>query len=460
MGEKTSFGKRVPQALCVLCAVACLALSGCGSGEDALVLRQGDLTQPRPSGEEEPATGSDADKAGISGQGSGADKAGISGQGLDADKDGVPGQGSDAEGDGLPGQDAEGEEASRTDAAGEGNLGDGEPRITLDASGGEGGNAPPLEITISAAGDVTLGNYKDQAPGGTFREKYDQVEDKGYFFENVKSFFEEDDFTIVNLEGPLTLSEDYQPGKTYNMRGDPEYVNLLTLGSIEAVSMGNNHRLDYKEAGSRDTVEALEGAGIVYAYDSNIGIYETQGIRIGFISVNEVSGGAGVEKYLKEGIAGLKEEGVELILACCHWGTERDNYPEDYQKQLGRKCIDWGADLVLGHHPHVLQGIDQYQGKYIVYSLGNFCFGGNRNPSDKDTMIFQQTFSFAEDGTALPGEAKVIPCSVSSVSSRNDYRPTPLEGEDYNRVLERIRQYSEAFSVQVDESGVLSCAEG
>lgn len=321
-------------------------------------------------------------------------------------------------------------------------------------------NSGRIEITISAAGDVTLGNHKEQGYEYSFRQTYDQAEEKSYFFENVVDVFSQDDMTIVNLEGPLTLYDQAREGQIYSIKGDPEYVKLLTLGNIEAVSMGNNHRLDYGEEGSKDTVEALEQEGIVYAYDSNIGIYETetQGIRIGFVSVNEVSRGAEVEKDLQAGIAQLKEEGVDLIFACCHWGIERDYYPEKYQTSLGRKCIDWGADLVIGHHPHVLQGIDCYQGKYIIYSLGNFCFGANRNPSDKDTMIFQQTFVF-ENGEKQQGEAKVIPCSISSVTSRNDFKPTIAEGEEAKRIIERIKEYSKDYNVIIGEDGNITAKQ-
>ena len=328
-------------------------------------------------------------------------------------------------------------------------------------------------ITISAAGDVTLGNHQEQDYSASFRQAYDQAEDEGYFFENVRDIFAADDMTIVNLEGPLTTSEQMREGQTYCIKGDPAYAHLLTLGSIEAVSFANNHRLDYGEQGSRDTVVALEQEGIIYAYDKNVGIYEIpdsaaahggeRNLKIGIISVNEVEWGAQAEKLIQNNIETLREQDVDLILACCHWGIEKDNYPENYQQVLGRKCIDWGADLVLGHHPHVLQGIDQYHGKYIVYSLANFCFGANRNPADKDTMIFQQTFSFRkgeDDGflEAEPGEARVIPCSVSSVSTRNDFRPTPLSGEEGERVIGRINEYSREFGVTVDKDGVVSYA--
>ncbi len=313
-----------------------------------------------------------------------------------------------------------------------------------------------VSITISAAGDVSLGNYHLQDYAYSFRQTYDQTEDKGYFFENVYDIFVQDDFTIVNLEGVLTLSESLKEDRTYNIKGDPEYVDILTLGSVEAVSFANNHRWDYGEEGVRDTVAALQGAGIQYAYEGISGIYETKGIQIGFVSVNESSQGRAVEQILQTEITALKEEGADLILACCHWGTEQENYPEDYQRELGKKCIDWGADLVIGHHPHVLQGVEEYQGKYIVYSLANFCFGANRNPSDKDTMIFQQTFTFVDGQKQDTRDIKVIPCSISSVSTRNDYRPTPAEGEDAIRIINRINEYSTEFGVHLTEDGILS----
>lgn len=313
-----------------------------------------------------------------------------------------------------------------------------------------------VSITISAAGDTTLGNYFEQDYSYSFRQMYDQQEDKGYFLQNVYDIFSADDMTIVNLEGMLTTSENLQPDRTYNIKGDPEYAQILTLGSVEAVSMENNHRLDYGEEATYDTVAALENEGITYAYANTVGIYETQGVRIGFVSVNEASWGASVEKTLENGISKLKEEKVDLILACCHWGTEREFYPEEYQRELGHKCIDWGADLVLGHHPHVLQGIEEYQGKYIVHSLANFCFGANRNPADKDTMIFQQTFTFVEGEKQEDTEIRVIPCLVSSIKTRNDYCPTPAEGEDATRIIERINEYSKEFGVAFTEEGYLS----
>ena len=307
-------------------------------------------------------------------------------------------------------------------------------------------------ITISMAGDVTLGNNQKQGYAGTFNEKYD-LKGKDYFFKNVKSVFEEDDMTIVNFEGVLTNSNGLVK-KEWNMKGKPKYSKILTAGSIEAVSLGNNHRMDYGKQGEADTLKALKKDNITYAYDNNVGIYKVKGIRIGYVSVNQVYDGKKVESYLQKGIRKLKEKKVDLILACCHWGIERVYYPNQTQTNLAHKCIDWGADLVIGCHPHVLQGVEKYKGAYIVYSLGNFCFGGNRNPADKETMIAQITFTF-EDGERLDSsKLQIIPCTLSSVSYVNDFQPTIATGSKKKKILSHINQYSKKYGIQFNKDGI------
>ena len=322
-----------------------------------------------------------------------------------------------------------------------------------------------ISIKISATGDVTLGNYDGQGFDGSFNETFENNnKDYSYFFQNVRSIFEQDDFTIVNLEGVLTTSEDKAPGRSFNIKGDPSYKQILIDGDVEAVAMDNNHRRDWGQQGITDTVNTLESINMPYAYEDNLGYYEVSGIKIGWVSVNPASFGAEVEHFAIDGIKKLQGEGVDLILACCHWGIEREHYPTGYQKELARKCIDAGADLVIGHHPHVLQGIEEYNGKLILYSLGNFCFGANKNPADKDTMIFQQTFHF-EKTTMSNGdvtveqleetEANIIPCMISSTSSRNDYCPTPQTGDKGQSIIDRVNTYSKDFGVQADENGEL-----
>ncbi len=310
-----------------------------------------------------------------------------------------------------------------------------------------------VTVTISAAGDVTLGNLYGMTYEWSFDEMY-ALQSPEYFFENVKPIFEADDMTIVNFEGVLTLTDE-RVEKKYNMKGDPEYVHILTAGDIETVSLANNHRLDYGQQGFEDTLEALESEKIAYAYDSVVGYYETKGITVGFLSFNEVYDGTAVEQFIKDGMAQLKEAEVDLILACCHWGKELKNYPQEYQTTLAEMCIDLGADLVIGHHPHVLQGVSVYNGKYIIYSLGNFCFGGNKNPKDKDTMIVQQTFTFVNGEKQEDDNIKIIPARISSVNNRNDYRPTPAQGDEALRIIEKVNEFSKDFGVQFDGNGYL-----
>lgn len=312
----------------------------------------------------------------------------------------------------------------------------------------------PVTITVSAAGDVTLGNLHLHGYDRTFRQTYDQ-QGASYFLANVKPVFEADDMTIVNFEGVLTFCDE-RVEKTYNMKGDPEYIFILNEGSVEAVSFGNNHRFDYGQQGSDDTVAAFEEAGLAWAYDTYLGYYEVKGLTVGFVSVNEHYDGRAVEAFLEDGIRQLRENGADLVIACCHWGEEKHYEINAYQAELGRKCIDWGADLVLGHHPHVLQGIDVYKGKYIVYSLGNFCFGGHLNPQDKDTMIFQQTFTFVRGEKQEDSNIRVIPCSISSVKNRNNFQPTPAEGEEAERIIDKINACSKDFGIRFDYDGYLT----
>lgn len=318
--------------------------------------------------------------------------------------------------------------------------------------------AEPVSVTgivITAAGDCSLGNYEGQDYSYSFNQTFDK-NGAAYFLENVQEYFANDDYTVVNLEGTLTTALEPAPERTYNIKGDPSYVDILTLGSVESVSMANNHRWDFGAQGSKDTVDAVKAADIRYAYNEFVSVYETKGITIGHISINELNGYDQAMKFAKRGFEELKEAGADLILCSVHWGIEREFYPTDSQMSMGRELIDLGADLVIGHHPHVIQGIEMYQGKAIIYSLANFSFGANRNPVDKDTFIFRQEFVFVDGEKTQEAPITIIPCTVSSMKERNDYRPTPAEGEDKERIIQRLNEYSKDFGVTISEEGVLS----
>lgn len=289
--------------------------------------------------------------------------------------------------------------------------------------------------TLSFVGDCTL--------GGTSATSYAAVgfpltigEDYRYPFENVRSYFEADDFTFANLEGTLTTKGSPQ-NQYYSFRGSPEYVKILTENSVEAVTLANNHIRDYGQQGYADTIQTLEEAGVSYA-EPNAGTIVTlpDGTTIGIYATVFATRQEGVTA----GIQALREQGAEIVIYAAHWGGEYHYTPASTQKDMAHAAIDAGANIVYGSHPHVLQPIEEYAGGVIFYSMGNFCFGGNSSPRDYDTAVIQQEVIVSEEGGVELGECTVIPCSISSMERRNNYQPTPYEpdSEGYRRVLRKL----------------------
>lgn len=314
-----------------------------------------------------------------------------------------------------------------------------------------------VQITISATGDVTLSSDIKQPKEVNFFSVYDKVKDNAYFFKNVKSIFEKDDMTIVNFEGTLS-NRGSRVDKQWAFRGKPSYIDILKEGSVEAVAFANNHVKDYGEVSYTDTIETFKKADITYSSYSTVGVYEVKGIKIGMISIQEC--GVAKKTYedtLRKAIKAVKKKKPDLLIVSFHWGIEYTFKPNKAQIDLSRIAIDeGGADLVLGHHPHVLQPIEKYKDAYIVYSLGNFCFGGNTNPRDKDTMIYQQTFTFRNDKLVPDDNIRIIPCSVSSVTSKNNYQPTPSKGSEKERIIKRMNDYCKPYGISFDKDGKLT----
>lgn len=296
-------------------------------------------------------------------------------------------------------------------------------------------------ITISAAGDITLGRDANSSYTNSFDYEFNLHDgDFSYFMQNVKSIFENDDLTIANLEAPFTTAA-IKAEKQFRFKANPEYTDILKLGSIEAVNLANNHMFDYLEQGYKDTLLNLLNSGIgSFGFERQY-LKEVKGIKIGMLGYTGWDNSKQKKAEIKRAVDSLREKGAKLVIVSFHWGDESKYLPNAIQKDLGHYCIDIGADLVLGHHPHVIQGVEKYKGKNIVYSLGNFSFGGNKNPRDKDAYIYQHSFRFLNDKLDAE-EGQVIPVSVSSVSAHNNYQPTPLEGTDADRVMEKIRKYS------------------
>ena len=306
----------------------------------------------------------------------------------------------------------------------------------------------PVSLTISVVGDCTLGTDEEFDYDTSLNAYYDN-NGADYFFANVRDIFKADDLTIANFEGTLTDSEERED-KQFAFKAPASYADILTSGSIEAVNTANNHSHDYGEQSFEDTLKALDADNIIHFGYDETAVTEVKGVKIGLIGIYELNDHLGREEQLKNNIQQVKEAGAELVIVIFHWGNEKEEVPDENQKTLGHMAIDLGADLVCGHHPHVLQGIEEYKGKNIVYSLGNFCFGGNAYPSDMDTMIFQQTFTVDQTGVKNDNVTNIIPCSISSASDYNNYQPTPAKGDEATRILDKIQERSSWISTSSD----------
>lgn len=300
----------------------------------------------------------------------------------------------------------------------------------------------PVSLTLSVVGDCTLGTDETFDYDTSLNAYYENY-GSAYFLQNVKSIFSQDDLTIANFEGTLTES-DAREDKTFAFKGPASFTSILTDGSVEAVNTANNHSHDYGDQSYEDTMTALDAAGIVHFGYDETAVMDVKGIKVGMVGIYELKDHLEREQQLKDNIAKVKADGAQLIVVIFHWGNETETVPDSNQTTLGRLAIDEGADLVCGHHPHVLQGIETYKGKNIIYSLGNFCFGGNSSPSDMDTMIYQQTFTITSEGVQADNVTNVIPCSISSAAYEgyNNYQPTPADGDEAARILAKINERS------------------
>lgn len=304
----------------------------------------------------------------------------------------------------------------------------------------------PVSLTLSVVGDCTLGTDETFDYDTSLNAYYENY-GADYFLQNVKDIFSADDLTIANFEGTLTDSDERED-KTFAFKAPASYASILTSGSVEAVNTANNHSHDYGEQSFNDTLAALDDAGIVHFGYDETAVMDVKGIKVGLVGIYELYDHLEREQQLKDNIAKVKADGAQLIVVIFHWGNETETVPDSNQTTLGRIAIDEGADLVCGHHPHVLQGIETYKGRNIVYSLGNFCFGGNSSPSDMDTMIYQQTFTIDADGVKKDNVTNIIPCSISSAAydGYNNYQPTPAEGDEATRILGKINERSSWIS--------------
>lgn len=298
-------------------------------------------------------------------------------------------------------------------------------------------------FTISLVGDCTLEGNRFQSLCG---------DDMGYPFENVREYFENDDATIANLEcnfSDALLSS----GSLFHFKAPTENADMLVSGGIDFVTTANNHIMDYGQRGLDDTLSALDERGIAYGIDGQSVVFTTEsGLKLGIYC------GYGSfmisETQIKEAIDKLKADGAEYIICALHWGVEGAYRPNAYQKNLAHAAIDAGADLVYGSHPHVLQPTEEYGGGLILYSLGNFSFGGNSFPRDYDSVIVQLTLCRNADGGVSLEACDYIPCSISGSDENNDFRPTPYKkgSKEFERTMSKLDGSFTGADLEVDYS--------
>ena len=295
------------------------------------------------------------------------------------------------------------------------------------------------DITVTFLGDCTLGGEKKSrsAALGFFR----RVEENGYAFplREMSRLTRADDLTVVNLEGVLTDRTLERVEKEYNFSGPTAYTEILSSAGVECVTVANNHSHDYGEAGYADTKAALESAGICWFGTDAPAVWRSDdGLQIGFVGVSFSLSGRRYEQYLRQ-VEALKQAGCAAVITVMHAGTEYSyDAPDSYQAQIASRAAKSGSCLVVGHHPHVVQGYELVGGVPVVYSLGNCSFGGTTHAKDSDALALQAVLSFRA-GVLTGITLHFYPISITSDERYNNYSPRFLTGRDADRVLEKMR---------------------
>ncbi len=303
------------------------------------------------------------------------------------------------------------------------------------------GLAEEVTVTLSFAGDCTLGGEEyTRSRDGSF-DSYIKEYGVEYPFEKVRDIFLSDDWTVVNLEGVLSDTAKGEDKKqTYRFRGPASFVDILTSSGVEMVNLSNNHIGDYGKTGISSTKDILNAAGVAYCHNQEVYILEIKGIRIAFVGMS-ITEYYGMGKAINERITSLKEkENCQFVVVNFHFGWEYSFVHNKKQRLTSHEAINSGADLVVGTHPHVVQGIEQYNNRLILYSIGNFSFGGNMklNPRSLQAYIASVKLTF-EDGVFKSQQLTIIPVHTSSTQPQNNFQPYLVSKEEAQAVVERIQ---------------------
>lgn len=315
---------------------------------------------------------------------------------------------------------------------------------------GQGTGMESGEVTLVFAGDIYLSPY--------VQDNYRSLGIDGVISERLLAMMKDADIAMANQEFPFSTAGTKAPDKQFNFRVDPSYAAILKELGLDVVTLANNHALDYGTEALMDSFEALDSAGIAYigagasreramqpyivqAGQKNFGFLAASRV-IPVIDWNVENQQPGMfctydSKLLTEAVQQAKQQ-CDFLTVYVHWGVEKSNTPEEYQRQLAKEYIDAGADLVVGAHPHVLQGIEYYNGKPIVYSLGNYIF----NQEIAATVLLKVRVT-ADHQAVL----QLIPASATGAKTRE------MGDEQANGLCQQITDIS--FGVEIDSEGIV-----
>jgi len=271
------------------------------------------------------------------------------------------------------------------------------------------------------------------------------------------------DLAIGNLETSVGSRGTRQP-KTYTFQAKPETLQGLVYAGLDIVTVANNHSLDFGLTGLRETLTNLNnykihhvGAGNNWAEATRPVILERQGYKIavlGFTRVIPNPNWAAKEdrpglataydpKPVLDAIMATRPQ-ADLVVVNIHWGKEGAAFPEEYQQKLAKALVDSGADIVMGHHPHVLQGVEIYRGKLIAYSLGNFVFS-NKTGAPMDSVMLKARY-----GPTGFTELSLEPLTLYMT------RPQPAQGQERKRILRKLQTLSAPFGTEINDKGEIN----
>lgn len=321
---------------------------------------------------------------------------------------------------------------------------------TFEPAGGVTNIEPTVkEISILATGDLYLGSRA---------LPYLKKRKPSYPFSGIESYINNADLVIANLESPLTNHNEKYVEKKFLLKAPPSFADRIKDSGIDIVTLANNHTMDFGIKGLSDTIVSLDrvklpytGAGMDLRASRKPAVKVVNGVSIAVLAYNKTyplefysktlrpGTAPGYPSYIKKDVMEAKKL-YDIVVVAFHWGGERVFKPRDYQKKLGRLAIDSGASLVIGHHPHIVQGVEVYGEGLIFYSLGNYSFGfyGNKN-KPLEGMLARVVFKVKGDSVTIK-EKSIVPLNVNNWEVH--FAPRPIMGVDRDNFMLSIEERS------------------